>query len=237
MCVGRAVFWDEEWIQHCSGGLSLGWLVNSVRHFCTCSSLTTVTPNKTIITACVQQHCALLTQNCSELSLQTLSNGSRHIQMIKHLHPLKDIIRRAPPAYYFHFRAFGAIDRCGCTHERIAREGKTSTKIISLHPSINMMENLPLHWRQWVSPLKGQYGQINYSLWCLSDQRHTAWTLIFSSVESTGSPCSFQSFFLLLKMVDTLSLNSCRYAEAFFSRACWKPKNSQKEGGDWLGQV
>lgn len=89
------------------------WL--SVRHFCTCSSLTTVTPNKTIITACVQQHCALLTQNCSELSLRALSNGSRHIQMIKHLHPLKDIIRRAPPAYYFHFCAFGAIDRCGCT--------------------------------------------------------------------------------------------------------------------------
>lgn len=121
--------------------------------------------------------------------------------------------------------------------ERIVREGKTSTKIISLHPSINMMENLPLHWRQWVSPLKGQYGQINYSLWCLSNQRHTVWTLVFSSVESTGSRCSFQSFFLPLRMVDMLSPNSCRYAEAFFSRACWKPKNSRKEGGDRLYQV
>lgn len=121
--------------------------------------------------------------------------------------------------------------------ERIVQEGKTSTKIILLHPSINMMENLPLHWRQWVSPLKGQYGQINYSLWCLSNQRHTVRKLVFSSVEATGSRCSFQSFFLLLRMVDMLSLNSCRYAEAFFSRACWKYKNSRKEGGDGLCQV
>lgn len=152
-----------------------------------------------------------------------------------HLHPLKDIIRCDSPACYFHFRAFRAIDCCGCTLSSLSgRENihhSYITKIISLHPSTNMMENLPLHWRQSISPLKGQYRQFPSILCGALATSGTQSEGLFSVLLYLHRVCvAFSPLSFFLRMVDMLSLNSCRHPESFFS--CWKPKNAWKEGWD-----
>lgn len=100
------------------------------------------------------------------------------------------------------------------------------------------MEKLPLHWRQRAFPLKGQYGQMNYYLWRLGRQRHAVGKACFQFFWIYSDPVLLWVPFFFWRMADMPSLNSCRYAAAFFSRAaCWKPKNSLKEGWVRLCQV
>lgn len=146
----------------------------------------------TIITQCAITFCSHDPEICSEIPL--LYKDTRHVQITMHLHPLKDIIRCAFPACYFHFCAFRAIDRCGCTLS-LGRERHPP----QLHHQNHLAPSFHKHDRKPPTALTSVDFSFKetvpavylYSMWCLGNQWYTVRRLVFSSAVSTGSLCSF----------------------------------------------